>query len=396
MKYLFALVMLWVMMNSTLVIPSLLPHPTYIALAGMIVLLLWQFNFSTNTRLNPRILFVIGLYLSIVLLICPFMEIELFVWIRQIVMFSALAIILLTATRDQLELLLKGYVLFCILMSLCGATASLLINTSIINWQDHLYSLSENTNNRIVWDQDVVYGYSFPYGLGLVLTSSFLYSFMGIDFYRSSGWAHEPTAATFFIVPALILLVRENIFSWRIRITGIFSIVSFYLSCFAVGSIIALVSLIICWDFLKPKRRFPFFGMALLACFLLAAICVYSSFISGMLQSTNSGAISILQSKFEPGNASMTAVVSPLYGDSLFLLLIISYILIALYYSLIALRDNPKAQTFSLIFIYLLMHSAKGSWGHLTQYLFTFIFFFLLVYSLYSPHKFRLFTRPVI
>jgi hypothetical protein len=157
---------------------------------------------------------------------------------------------------------------------------------------------------------------------------------------------------------------------------------------------IALISLIICWAFLKPKPKFPFLGTMLIVCLLLTGIYVYSLSMSGTLQPTDSGVVSILQSKFESGNASIEAVTSIFYGGFLFLFLIIGYILITFYYSIIAIRDNPKAQTFALIFIYLLMHSAKGSWGHMTQYLFSFIFFFLLIYSLYSPHGFKLFSRP--
>lgn len=385
MDFFFILIMLWVMMISSLVLPSLLPYPSYVAFVGLVVLFLWHLKFFKTRLINSKNVAPIILYLVIIFVICFLVEEDIQTLLRQVVILGLLAIVLLSANQKQLASLLRSYVVFCIVMATAGTIASILVNTGIVDWKEFLFSLNDWSDGRISRDADVAYGYSFPYGLGLVLTSSYLYNFMGVEFFRSTGWAHEPTSATFFVLPALIILMREQIFSKMVRIFGALSIMFFWLACFAVGSIIAAAGLV----FVVLMLRRNHFLVKILLCIILFFCGIYGYMEMSAWESQNavSNSVQIFESKFASSSESLRAVFFIFHAEPAFQFFIASYLVLVMIFSLSALRHSDTAKTFGLIFIYLLFHSAKGTWGHLTQFPFTFVFFFFLVYSLHAPLK---------
>ena len=376
MKSLFALSFLWAMTIGILIIPSLFPAPAYINIAGMILILSIYLSFDRIISFNSKFILYVVLYLSISCMLAYDDGIKnLF---KQFLTLGLLAIVFKGSNRAQHIKLLKGYVIFCFIMSVSGTLASLLVNLEFISLDDFKVSLTDLTNRKFIWDEDLEFGFTAPYGLGLVLTKgSSLYYFLGIPFYRSAGWSYEPTFAAFFVTPALILLLIEELFTKRTRFVFGLGIIFFLICCFSVASMAALLVLYLIYSVINHstqlwKKILIFLILIISGSYLFDT---YNSFKESQL------GVDIIESKLTESSLSSINIfmLTNSFEELKFLISILLYVCLILSLSLRSITKKGLVKGFGLIMTYFVIHSAKGSWYHTMTMNICFIFFLFLL-----------------
>ncbi len=377
MKSIFSLTFLWAMSIGILIIPSLVAFPAYINLAGLIIVLLLHLTFNNNFRTSNRFLLPVAFYIFLSSALSADQGVLNFS--KQLFSLGFLTVVFASATEKQHTRLIQTYIVFCFIMSFCGALASIMVNTQMVSINEFKVNLTELSDSRFNWDEDLENGFNAPYGLGLVLTKgSTLYYFLSIPFFRSSGWSYEPTFASFFVVPSLILLIREKFFSRRLQITMGIVIVFFLLCCFSVASIAALLSLLVIFKLLEPKKRIinKLLWIGLLGIVGFFVVNFYNA------RKSDQPGIDLVESKLTEESLSGVNVFK-FSGGSLPELIqpfiIILYIGMVIWIAVPAIRSSGINQTMGLILVYLILHSVKGSWYHTITLNFPFIFFLYLV-----------------
>ena len=376
MKSLFTLSFLWAMSIGILIIPSLFPAPAYINVAGIILILSIYLSFDRIISFDSKFILYIVLYISISCMLAYSDGIQnLF---KQFLTLGLLAIVFKGSNRAQHIKLLKVYVIFCFLMSISGTLASLLVNLEFISLDEFKVSLTDLTNRKFIWDEDLEFGFTAPYGLGLVLTKgSSLYYFLGTPFYRSAGWSYEPTFAAFFVTPALILVLTEELFTKRMRFFFVLGIIFFLICCFSVASMAALLVLYLIYSVMNKSKR-SWKNIIILFIITIAGFYLVDSYNS--LKASQPG-IDIIESKLTDSSLSSLNifVLTNSFQELKYLISILIYVCLILSLSLPAFKDNGLSKSFGLIMTYFVIHSAKGSWYHTMTMNICFIFFLFLL-----------------
>ena len=137
--------------------------------------------------------------------------------------------------------------------------------------------------------------YSFPYSLGLVLTNSYLYEFAGIEFFRASGFFHEPVTTWFMTIPAIVLITSGSLFSTNVRRLLITVQILFLFAAFSLSIMFSLVLIYIFRQMLysvldistsfarlKPFLLVAMVGVGIWVIQYLAADYNYKGYWSGM------------------------------------------------------------------------------------------------------------------
>jgi hypothetical protein len=274
-------------------------------------------------------------------------------------------------------------------MSVFGLFSTFLMSSGLINPENHYVNLSELTNNSFVRDLHMEDSYVFPYFLGLILTGDGLFDIAGHQFYRISGWAHEPTSASLFVAPAIILLLHSDIVKGWKRIIALFIVILFWMAVFSVGSILAFLvlysSIITSYVFIK---LFPAKVSISLLLLLITFVLGFLYFYEGILSS------SILTSKFDMSSNTVWVAVRELtwfvpniekttgfYAGHLFNWVILLIFLIT---SLYALIYTKYINVYSVITLYLVIHTMKGSQDSVFLLPFAFFWFYMVVFSIYA------------
>jgi hypothetical protein len=303
----------------------------------------------------------------------------------NLIILQTLFLFFILVTQKDLSSYLKTYVYFVLIMALCGIIAYALFVFNIIDQSDHFVSIYDLTNGSFTRDKFLDNSYIFPYGLGFILMADGQLELLGYEFYRISGWAHEPTSASLFTVPALLLLLHKKLFIKRRRIMLII-IAIFLLLIMSVGSMVALLvlftamSLVYSYTKIFDKDRIL---KALLFCLIVSAI-VFVIYYDRILEST------LLGSKFDMESNTMNVALRELLWfipqsnkTSIYYFSHMAvWAIIALFFivSIIRLIENDK-NIYSLIMIYIIVHSMKGSQLTVYYLVFTFFWFYMVHFS---------------
>ena len=294
----------------------------------------------------------------------------------------ALFLLFIVNTKEHLVDYIKAYILLAIVMSFCGVLAQLIVETGL-NPAGSYVNLGELTNGAYSRDRGNDFSYLFPFKLGLILTGDGTFSYGAFSFYRISGWAHEPTSASLFIAPAILLLIHSKIIKNILyRYIGLAILIIFWLFTMAIGSIIAFMILyaILGITTLHIKYFPKTLSLVLLVGFVLmlpTLMYFYDSIFSA----------EILLSKFSFESHTMRVAIDNLtwfmpdenkttiyYMTHLFLW---TNIFIFLYVSITGIISRKFIDVNSLVLFYLVLHSMKGSQE--SVFVLIFIFFWLYV-----------------
>ena len=326
-------------------------------------------------------------------------DVSIFSKVQGPVLNCLMILVLLFAKRKELADLLKVYIVFCVIMATCGLIAWVVINFEFVDLNDSIWSLTEATSGRSRRDEDQA-GYSFPFGLGLVLTGSYRYDLFGLVMFRGSGWAHEPTTASLFIAPAIIILAREEVFCKIPQRLCLLLLLIFWCTCAAVGSAIAFTVLIVLHAFCTKGY------ITKIAVSLLVGIFLYLFSLGDLQQlfKSRSNEISLIDSKLS--DEGFLPILQALVLPTSLSQWIVSLVMFAIvcitgnYFVRSINSVNRAVTTFILVLVYILIHSLKGSWVHVYSSFFVlafYVFYFRIYYSDWSilDNNRRHFTPPL-
>lgn len=299
----------------------------------------------------------------------------------------ALFLLFLVNTKEHIINYVKAYIFLAIIMSACGVLAQLIVLTGL-NPDGSYVNLGELTNGAYSRDRGNEFSYLFPYKLGLILTGDGTFSYGGFSFYRISGWAHEPTSATIFIAPAILLLIHSRIIKNNLfRLFGIVVLIVFWLFAMAVGSIIAFMIL---YSLLGLTTLYIKYFPKKLSLLLLVGFVLISPILMYFYDSIFSA--EILLSKFSFESHTMRVAIDNLtwfmpdenkttvyYLTHLFLWV---NIFIFLYVALIGIISRKFVDVISLILFYLILHTMKGSQESVFVLIFIFFWFYIAHFSI--------------
>jgi hypothetical protein len=278
-------------------------------------------------------------------------------------------------------------------MSTSGVLANLLLIFDIVSPGSHYINLNDLTNGSFGRDRGMENSYVFPYFLGLILTGDGLFNIGGLNFYRISGWAHEPTSATLFIMPAALLLIHSNIFKNKfLRFGMLIMIATFWTFSMAVGSIIALIFIYIFYIISTlyinyfPKKISILTMLSILVLTML--VVFFSDFIvSASIFATKFGADSLTM---QVAIKELTWFVPNANTKSVYYLVHISlWVIIAifLFVALKGISTRKFVDVYSFILLYIIVHTMKGSQEGVFTLLFVFFWLFCAYYLISESEK---------
>ncbi len=402
-----SLIFIYVLSIGALVIPSMLPMTTFI---GIILLLgggilnlssslgnvkendqvdfMHQINYSN--LLNP----IICLSLLFFLYFCRFFT-EGFNFISG---FSSLVLhvlffVFIINTKNYLLIYLRSYILFVLLMAVSGIIANFLVSFGVVPSNANYVNISLLTDGAFQRDVGALDSYLFPFNLGLIITGGGQLDLLGFSFWRISGWAHEPTSATLFVAPAMILLAHTKIIAKTInRIIFLSLIALFWFYAMSLGSLFAFIILyffyIIVTVFIKffPLRltALVFIGTStiLLAGFFYIDAIFNSSLIATKLN-LGSETFQIAMQRFQwflPDSAHSQA-------NSFTFIAIFSIIFMFLFNVFYSFSVEKSLNPFALVVLYIVIHSMKGSQDSVFLLIFSFFWFYVLYFSISSDQS---------
>ena len=407
MLYINSFIFLLTISISTLVVPSIVPKIsllTSILLLGAILLnSMFSNSFSLSKSSNSRSLNKpIGFeninipYLAIFLLFLWklvryfYVESNIYSDLNLIVM-HVLFLFFIVMTSKSISSYIKTYVYFVFIMAFLGLVANTLFIFDFINPDNHGANISIMTNGAFTRDADFLESYVFPYYLGFILTGDGQLNLLGFEFYRISGWAHEPTSATLFIAPAILILLHGDIINNKLlRTVMLFTIGLFWFFVMSVGSMLAFMTLYSLIALFYFYQHFFHKSRIMAAIFMVFIISIPFLFIyvEPILQST------IFTSKFNleahtlsTAYNKITWFIPDINKSTIFYfshLALWAIILTFLLSSILILISNTPNKVYSLILLYIVIHSMKGSQE--TVFYLTFTFFWLYI-AYFSWHK---------
>ncbi len=383
---------------SALVVPSILPKTTLIGVVLLTFGLIINLYQSSNHLLeNNKMEFIgninygniappiVGIFLLLTLFTArSFSEEANLVSNFGLLALHAFFLLFIINTKDYLQTYIKAYILFVFLMSVSGLVATAIVSLDLINIS--YTNINDLTNGSFTRDQGMEQSYIFPYNLGFVLSAGGKLNLLGYEFFRISGWAHEPTSATLFIAPAIILMLHTKIIRnlfFRTLIT--ITILSFWFFSMSVGSLLAFISL---YSFVLVltlyTKIFPLKLTVSIVFFLVMITLLVSFYIEPLLNS------SIFSTKFDMEAETFQIFISELLWfipnsahDQIFYfthLSIWALIMLFLFIILFSL-SKEKLNIYALILLYIVIHGMKGSQTSIYTHIFVFFWFYVAYFS---------------
>ena len=215
-----------------------------------------------------------------------------------------------------------------------------------------------------------------------MLTNSYLYEFAGIEFFRASGFFHEPVTTWFMTIPAIVLITSGSLFSTNVRRLLITVQILFLFAAFSLSIMFSLVLIYIFRQMLysvldistsfarlKPFLLVAMVGVGIWVIQYLAADYNYKGYWSGM---------NVVLSRLHSNNY-LEIVFNNFFNPSTVLLYI--YLLgVAISCAWKArLGQDNILMGFSLIVISFLIVALKGNFYHLLINPGFFIMFFIML-----------------
>jgi hypothetical protein len=388
---------------------TILALPSFAPKISLLVLLLLIFSIGLNTILqhsrpqynnqgwSHNIHYgLTSIPLLAIILLCTWLSLRIFntdsnIYADFILMVSHLMFfIFIVNTKDYIFLYKKYYIFLVFVMASFGLIANLLLTFDLIDISSHYFNLSEATKGAYTRDIGAGDSYAFPYSLGLILIGSGKLELLGFEFFRISGWAHEPTSATLFIAPAMILLLHgEVIKQSSLRLVMFVIICTFWFFAMSVGSLLAfliLYSMVIL--LILFINYFPYKLSISLFVGLSTSFMLFLYFLDPLLGS------SIFTTKFDLESESLGESIEMLtwfipsaekytsfYFSHLILWMIIFIFLFVAILGLMKSSKNAFPNPYALILLYIIIHSMKGSQGTVYYLFFSFFWFYIAYFS---------------
>ena len=405
-KYLNAFIFLFVISISSLVLPSILPMTTFIGIllligGGILNLspelgLVQKHNkidFLENINYSNILTPIIGMSLLFFLFLFKSFGASFnFISSFASLVLHVLFLVFIINTRDFLLVYLKSYIYFVFIMALSALFGFTLLNLGIVDAQSNFVNISELTGGAFGRDGGSENSYIFPFKTGFILTGSGKLNLLGLSNYRISGWAHEPTSATLFIAPAMILLLHAKIIVNNLLRISLLTIIStFWFFTMSLGSFLAfsifyffyITSTLFIKEFplkLSISIIFSILLVIVLSLYKLEDL-LNSSLISSKLNFDSHTFQAALKriTFFIPG---VTEGQSFAFNNTIILLIMFIFFVNVIKSLLIEQNFNPYA----LVVFYILIHTMKGSQDSVYINIFPFFWFYVLYFSL--PNKF--------
>lgn len=394
--FIFCIAVLYVLSLNTLVFSSILPGGGLLGLIMVLVPLLFYVNKGKiNIHMSTRSL---GFSILVKYFILQFsiwsigiffgLSASMHQYIIQAVIMLCFILLLLATKQSVLDSFIRAYIIFAAVIALTGFIAWYAMRAGYVGVDEFLFNLHDISGGKVAAGPQ--HTYSWPYYLGLVLTKVDI-NVSGIGstiFYRASGWAGEPAGAALFVMPALIILVLDkHIFRRNLRVVLKTIIISFWIVCAAVSSIISIFLLIVLGLVLSSIKRSAWWRLVcIIAATLLIMVCIFnfrndimnmSSFIRGKL--------SVDSSTFQ---SSFSALFWFLYPQPVLRILISSLSLLSAIFvskvAIVGIFRGGYSAIYGYVILYLVFHCAKGGWFRFLVDPFTMFFFYILVFYTYK------------
>ena len=309
-------------------------------------------------------------------------------------------------TREYLTSYLKAYIWVVFVMSLFGVISFIVVMAGIYPIEGNNVNLSELTKGAFVRDAYMSRSYVWPYYLGLVVTGETPLDIFGYSFYRLTGWAHEPSSATIFVVPAILLLFKGDIINnFFIRAIFLTTIICFWLFCASVGSLLAVLILIATYILTTLYIKLFPFKMS-----LTIFLTLVSSFFFLILFFEPISESALFATKFDMDSHTMSmainrflwfthdsTIAAPMLDDAGNSILGFHYygyltiwMIISLFLWIIASDTfaTGKLSIYSIILMYLILHSMKGSYLTVYVHTSTYLWFFVAYFAMQKRFKY--------
>ena len=385
---------------GVIIIPSLLYKPVVLGnIFAFIILILRIKNLKIRLGIkkSSNCFFLLIIYLGFYAFfsfshsIDMIMKPRLVLSIINLTFFAFLfSFILLTLSWSELQKVIQAYVVFAFVMSLFGLVAWILLHSGYVQKGEFAFNLFDATNGKMKRDEVFKYGgYDAPYNLGLILTRNMQYNFFGFWYWRASGWAHEPTTATLFVTPALIILALNNkIFSKVFRKVFFITILCFWFACSAVGSIVAVLILTVFGAIIQFMRS----GRAVAKVRVIITIVVVVigiAFIGSVYDINDTlASLTVIKAKFYDHTGSVQQAkraffwfLYPVSGFGIVKnIMLYLYILFMIIQSLKGILKGEIQAVYGYTCLYFILHALKGSWYHVPSFILTLFFFYILIF----------------
>jgi len=366
---------------SSLALPSMVPNFTLIINGLLVVAII--FNLQNYNKIKSPISFnklllpiIALLLLSIWILIRSWGNNGIFSDLNLLCL-HVLFIIFILVTQKFIYSYIKSYVYFVFIMAICSIIGYSLFVFNLIDPLQHFVSMYDLTHCSFTRDKFIDNSYIMPYGLGFILMADGQLELLGYDFYRVSGWAHEPTSGAYFTVPALMLVLHDKVLVRGRVVIGI-TISIFLLLLMSVGSFLALliiyIPLTISWFYTRIKG----YNSLVYLFFLMLSVVLFGSMIfTSILDST------LVSSKFDMDSQTMNVALRELFWfvpniyktDLYYFTHLFLWAIIVLFFIAAVVNLNS---IYSLILLYLIVHSMKGSEETVFYLVFTFFWFYMV------------------
>jgi len=296
--------------------------------------------------------------------------------------------VLLASKQSTLDGFIRAYIFFAAIMSAAGFLAWYAIYAGYVGTDEFLITMHDLSGGKI--NAANQHTYSWPYYLGLVLThvDPSVSSIGNHLFFRASGWASEPHIAATFVMPALIVLVLDKyMFRKNLRLVLIISIISFWIVCAAVSSIISIFLLIVLGQVLALNKKFNPLQKVFIFTVVVLIILILLNFQTEIIQSS-----SFIAVRFGDNSPTLQTTLGNFLWflktqttlDFLYNSLKLLFAIFVFKVSLEGIFKSGYAAIYGYVMLYLLFIGAKGAWNYTSVDPFTMFFFYLLIFHSYN------------
>jgi len=384
------------------IIPSYFKHPVLIAN------ILLTFSIFVNIFLQNKLTIKLNSidvkqFLSVVILIILVYFFRhlgknglSFTTLAYLTFISLLTFLSLSVSIGIIRKTLKTYIFVIAGISFFGLISWILFNFEFIDASEYLFSAYHFSDGKIGRElayayrlnNDQLAGYNAPFYFGLITTANQPFDIFSFQFYRSSGWSHEPTTAACFLVPAYItLLFDKSLYSSRIRRIFLFLIALFYFTVFAIGSVIAVILTYLTYVFIinkKYKFSLKIFPSIFIFLISLLTIAFNSTKISERFFTFSNSELVLSGSMYGVIHQIFWFLETDFGAFWIHKLLLVTLVVFTLTIAIKKARNSAHEHIgFAIAIIYYCLHGLKGSWQFIMVYG-LFIFLLCVMFRFYN------------
>jgi hypothetical protein len=304
----------------------------------------------------------------------------------NLMVLAILFIILLSLLKEyEVHNLIKTHILLTTIISFASLISWIIVEFEYVHGTNFLFSLYDASDGKYTRDSHLKNGgYTAPYFIGLVLTSSYEYTINGFSYYRASGWSHEPSSGAFFVMPSIILLfANKDLFKNATKYMFILINMCAWLTYSSVGSLLAIMILLLFSLFISFVRKginlTNFANLLFIITIFVLSITIFKDSLTSF---------DLFKEKFSGESKPFILINRILLMDlneiTLGNILLKVYVILCASISISGIVRGGESAAYGYAFLYILIFGVKGHWSHTSAYIFTLFFFYLLVYYQYK------------